>query len=130
MKKRSAIAGLFLTFLFSAILASAVELPKDEKITYKMPHKVKAVFENKCFGCHNNGSRSDKAKEKLNFDTLSELTKIEKLGTFNHVKKEIEEEKMPPKKFLERFPNNKLTAEESQLLTDWVQKESKSLLKK
>ncbi|HKJ43597.1 MAG TPA: heme-binding domain-containing protein [Sunxiuqinia sp.] len=129
MKKRNVIAGLLLTFMFSAILASAVELPKNEKITYKMPHKVKAVFENKCFGCHNNESRSDKAKDKLNFDKLSDLTKVEKLGTFNHVKKVLDEGKMPPKKFLERYPEKGLTAGESKLLNDWVQKESKSLLK-
>lgn len=129
MKRRNTITGLFLTFMFSTLLASAVESPKNDKITYKMPHKVKAVFENKCFGCHNNDSRSDKAKDKLNFDKLSDLTKVDKLGTFNHIKQVLDEGKMPPKKFLEKHPEKGLTAEETLELTNWVKKESTALLK-
>lgn len=130
MKQRNAIAGLFLTFMFSTLLASAVESPKNDKITYKMPHKVKAVFENKCFACHNNDARSDKAKEHLNFDTLSDLSKVKKIGAFNHILKVLDEGKMPPKKFLESHPEKGLTAEETSELTNWVKKESTALLKK
>ena len=130
MKKGNVLSGLILAFVFSSFIASAFEIPKNEKITYKMPNKVKAVFENNCYGCHNTDARSDKAKDKLNFDTLEGLSKVDKIGAFNHITKVLEEGKMPPEKFLAMHPEKKLTSEETLLLTEWVKKESHSLLKK
>jgi hypothetical protein len=37
---------------------------------------------------------------------------------------------MPPKRFLEKNPDKKLTDEEIKILTEWVKKESASLLGK
>lgn len=127
MKKLS----LLFAFLIAAIASHAANTNGDQpKITYPMPQKVKAVMESKCFDCHNDAGRSDKAKKGLNFSTLDGLTSIEKIAALSDVKKEVIEGEMPPQKFLEKHPEAALTADESKLLVDWVQKESKALLKK
>lgn len=124
-----------LSFLFVLIAATIAGQATgtdtdDSKITYPMPHKVKAVFENKCFGCHNDEGRSDKAKKGLNFNTFDGLTSIDKIATLSDMKKQLSEGKMPPEKFLEKHPEAGLSADESKLLVEWVKKEAKSLLKK
>ncbi|RKD90142.1 heme-binding domain-containing protein [Mangrovibacterium diazotrophicum] len=124
---------LSLLFAFVAVaIASQAGGNNDEesKITYPMPQKVKAVMESKCFECHNDAGRSDKAKKGLNFSTLDGFTNIEKIATLSEVKKEVSEGEMPPQKFLEKHPEAALTPDETKLLVDWVQKESKALLKK
>jgi mono/diheme cytochrome c family protein len=130
MKKRNVFAGLVLAFVCISVISMAEGNPKNEKITYKMPKKVKAVFENNCYGCHNNDSRNDKAKDKLNFDTLDELSKVKKVGTFSHITKVLDEGKMPPEKFLASHPDKKLTPEQVKILSEWVKKEADSLVKK
>jgi len=126
MKKLNVILGLL---AMSLATYAAGTKGDDQKITYSMPEKVKVVFENKCFGCHNDEGRSDKAKEGLNFSTLEQLDKFKKIASWNEAKKEIEGAKMPPAKLIEKHPEAALTKEESELLVEWIKTETSSLLK-
>lgn len=126
--KRMLFSILVFSFVMAGFMVSAQPSAKG-KVTYPMPAKVQMVFENKCYGCHNSESRSDKAKEGLNFTTLEQLDKVKKIATLGEVKKEISEGEMPPKKMLEKHPEGALTKEEAKLLVDWVKKESSAIAK-
>ena len=94
-----------------------------------MPENVKAIVEKSCFGCHNTDSRNEDAKEDLDFKTFDKLSKIKKIGKLKHIIETVEEAKMPPKKFLEKYPDKKLTADEAKILTEWAKNEAASLIK-
>ena len=123
-------AGLVLIFVFASFFITANEKPKPLKSQEEMqlPEDVKGVIDNKCFGCHNSDSKNDKAKEKLDFKTFNELPMVKKIGAFNHISEVLEKNEMPPEKFLARFPDKKLTDEETKILTEWVKKETSSLM--
>ncbi len=85
-----------------------------------VPENVKVVLDNKCFGCHNIESSSDKAKDKLLLDQLDKLSKSKLVLTLGGIEEVINENKMPPEKFLEKKPEKKLTEEEENLIKEWA----------
>jgi hypothetical protein len=96
----------------------------------QMPDNVKAAIDKSCFGCHNTASQNAKAKDKLDFSTLSSLPKAGQIGKYREIGETIKNGEMPPKKFLDNNPDKKLTAEESKLLIKWAEGEVKNLMKK
>lgn len=120
--------SLFSVLFFSAAFAFATEKPAETK-TVKMPNDVKAIIDKSCFGCHNNDSKNDKAKEKLNLSTFDTLTKNKMIASYRKMAETVEENEMPPAKFLERFPDKKLTDAEKLVLMNWAKNEAKGLLK-
>ena len=129
MKKMNVFAGLFLTFVFATFVITASEKSIPTKATGNMPDNVKAIVDKSCFGCHNTGSQNEDAKEKLDFKTLDKLSMIKKIGKLKHILETVEEGEMPPKRFLERNPDKKLTDDEVKILTEWAKKEATSLIK-
>ena len=95
-----------------------------------MPDNVKALIEKSCFGCHNTDSKNDKAKEKLDLKTFNALGKKEMIHALGEIAETVEENEMPPAKFLEKFPDKKLTDAEKKILIDWAKSEGKALMKK
>ena len=120
-------AGTLAIFFIATFAVKATE-QEPEKFEAKMPVNVKSVIENKCFGCHNTDSRNDKAKEKLDFRTFHELQTFKKVGALRDMADVLDEGEMPPKKFLERFPDRDLTDDEREILTTWVKQEAKDLI--
>jgi hypothetical protein len=96
----------------------------------EMPDNVKAAIDKSCFGCHNTASQNVKAKEKLDFSTFNTLSKAVQIAKYRDISKTIQNGEMPPKKFLEKFPDKKLTADEVKLVIKWADKEVKKLMKK
>ncbi|MBS0000403.1 MAG: heme-binding domain-containing protein [Cyclobacteriaceae bacterium] len=88
--------------------------------TVDMPDNVKAVVDTKCFGCHNVESTNDKAKDKLLWDKLDDLSKAEFVSALGSIEEVLDEDEMPPAKFLEKKPEMKLTADEKMVLRDWA----------
>lgn len=127
MKKMNLIAALFLMLMTVSLMPKASD-KTPAKAPFPMPENVKAIVDKSCFGCHNTDSRNDDAKEKLDFKAWDELSLVKKIGTLNHIGEVVEEDKMPPKKFLERYPDRKLSEEETKILTDWVKKEAAALI--
>jgi hypothetical protein len=56
------------------------------------------------------------------------LAKIKKIGTFNHIVEALEKNEMPPEKFLDRYPDKKLSEEEAKMIMDWAKKEASALM--
>ncbi|HSO85172.1 MAG TPA: heme-binding domain-containing protein [Draconibacterium sp.] len=119
---------VLIVFLFASFLATAAENPTESK-TVKMPDDVKAIIEKSCFGCHNTDSKNDKAKEKLDLKTIDSLTNPKMISALKEIAEVIDENEMPPAKFLEKFPDKKLTDAEKKTLMDWANNEAKSLMK-
>lgn len=95
----------------------------------EIPENVKAILDNKCMGCHSNDAKGGKSKMKMNFDKLTNGEYntgkiISKLGKIN---KMLSNDKMPPKKLLAKFPDKKLTAEESALILAWANSQKEAL---
>jgi hypothetical protein len=96
----------------------------------EMPDNVKAAIDKSCFGCHNTASQNAKAKEKLDFSTFNTLSKAVQIAKYRDISKTIQNGEMPPKKFLEKFPDKKLTTDEVKIVVKWTEKEVKKLMKK
>ena len=100
--------------------------PQEVKKPY--PENVGKVLEKSCTGCHNTTSQNDKAKEKLNFSLWEQYNPIQKVGKFKGIASEVQEGKMPPAKFLERFPDRKLSQEEVKLISEWAKSEAEKIV--
>ncbi len=122
-----------LTLLFVGLFSLSLVASNGKKVTkynpVRMTDEVKSIIENKCFGCHNTDSKNDKAKEDLDFKTFDDLSKMKKISAYKKIGEVLEENEMPPKKFLEHYPDKKLTADESKALMEWAKKEAESLVK-
>ncbi len=96
-----------------------------------IPENVKSILDSKCMGCHSNESKPGKSKSKLNFDNIIDgsysLGKLD--SKFGKLTKTLGESKMPPKKFLEKYPNKELTPKESKILMDWATEQKLKLSK-
>ena len=128
MKVNKFLASGFATFLLMSFVLINTTKQEPEKIKAEMPANVKTVIENKCFGCHNTDSRNDKAKEKLDFKSFHELKTFKKIGSLRDMQEVLEKGEMPPEKFLERFPDRKLSEEESEIISTWVKEEANNLI--
>lgn len=102
-----------------------------DNVDVDIPENVKSILDAKCMGCHSNESKPGKSKTKLNIDNIIDgsYSDGKLVSKFGKMTKTLDESKMPPKKFLEKYPNKELTPEESKILVDWAT-EQKSLLNK
>lgn len=94
-----------------------------------VPTEVKDVIDNKCYGCHNSESKNEKGKKKLSFDKMSTLSAAKQIGKYEGIHEVVTEAKMPPKKFLAKYPNKALTADETKSLLTWAKSEVEKLMK-
>lgn len=125
--KRSTIISICVIFFFGiSLLASGND---DSTKKDKMPENVKAVVKKSCFGCHNTDSKNEDAKEELDFKKLGNLSIIKKIGSYKEIGEAVEEGEMPPKKFLQRYPDKALSADDKKLLLNWSKKEAEALVK-
>jgi mono/diheme cytochrome c family protein len=100
-------------------------VPSDE---FSIPEDVSAIFDKSCFGCHNSESQSEKARKKLSIDKLGELSKAKLVGKLGEIEEVVEKNEMPPEKFITKYPDKKLTEEESIRLVEWAEKAADDLL--
>ena len=94
----------------------------------EMPENVKSIVDNKCYGCHSAEGKSDKAKKALMWDDLSTLSKVKQISKLDDISEVVGEGEMPPAKFLENFPDKKLTEEESKVLIEWANNSANKIL--
>ena len=91
--------------------------------------EVKAVIDQKCFGCHNANSKNEKGKAKLQWDTMTTLAKAKQIALMDEVIEVLEEGKMPPEKFLAYKPEGKLSESEIKALKEWANANAERLMK-
>lgn len=129
MKKIVSPAGIIFLVWLGILTMSATEDNKAKK-SLKMPDNVKAIIDKSCYECHNTASKNDNAKQVLDFKKFDGLSTIRKIGALKHIGESVENAQMPPKRFLEKNPDKKLTDDKIKIITEWVKKESASLLGK
>lgn len=126
MKKKSIQSVLLAAFFALSFYASGSDNPPASN---PMPDNVKAIIQNSCFGCHNTNSKNEDGKEALDFKKLDNLSMIKQISAYTDIKEVLEEGEMPPKKFLEKKPEKKLSDEQTKILLDWSKKAAEELVK-
>jgi len=125
-----------LTILFSALFLGLVFLnftsindfsnSIPEEGSLNMTEDVKSVIDHSCYGCHNTDSKNDKGKKKLNFDSFGkEYSEIKSGGKLKEIAIVVNDNDMPPAKFLEHYPEKALTEDQKTLLINWAKAEAK-----
>ena len=115
-----------MSFILNTEKQEAYVLPaQDDAITF--PEDVKTIIDAKCTGCHKPDARNEKAREKLQWVKVPKMNKEEQEHLIAELFEVLEDNKMPPKKMQERFPDRKLTEEETKTLLAWVETEEKRL---
>lgn len=125
------------TWLFSRILilfftvsaAAFAGNKSDNGTSLKLPENVNTIIQKSCYGCHNTGSKNEDAKEELDFKKMGGLSFMKKISVYKHIGEAVSENEMPPKKFLKKRPDKKLTEEEKEILIAWAKKEAETLVK-
>ena len=120
---------LLLPLFCIALLSATFSSEQAEAKPIKFPKKVDAVIQAKCFGCHSNAGKSDKAKGKLNWEELSNMDQAMQLEKMNLISGVLEEGSMPPSRMVERKPEMKLSDTETATLKKWSAKYIKKLSK-
>lgn len=128
MKRKNVFFALLTGLFFVSVSALATDIPSKAKGN-EMPENVKTIIDNSCFGCHNTDSRNEDAKKDLDFNTLGELTKMQQIKAYKEIVEILEKQEMPPKKFLERFPEKNISDEDRAVLIDWAKKEAEAVVK-
>lgn len=129
MKKIMFPAFVFATFIFGAFILNSSFKKAPEVSGKELPEQVKSIIDQSCFQCHNADSQNEKAREALDFKSFDELSKVKKITALKEIAEVVEKGEMPPKKFLERYPDKNLTEEQAKILVDWSKKEIDALLK-
>ncbi len=120
-----------LTFLLIVFLASFTfqkqNSDKNEKtagitmVSNEFPENVAKILKVHCNDCHVSTSKSDKAKKKLSFDKWNDLNMLKKTGKLNDIIEVVKEGEMPPEKYLNHYPDKKLTEEQTKTLVKWAE---------
>ena len=112
------------------VISSFTNIKSNEKYeaitAFQIPEHIQKIFEKSCYGCHNSNSKGKKSKMKFNIDKMtngkyfqkkiaSKLRKISKLVNDTNEKK-----MMPPKKFLNHYPDKALSDDDKKAITEWA----------
>ena len=100
--------------------------PLHSAVQPDMPANIKAIVDQKCYGCHNAESKNEKGKAKLDWDAFEASKKSKQMAMKGKINEELEKGDMPPKKFLEMKPEGKLTEAELATLLEWSAGKKKS----
>ena len=125
-------------------------LSQDEKNhifnNEQLPENVKEIFKTSCVDCHSNNTNylwyhkiapvswlvnKDviEGKKELNFSEWGEMDNYDKIGAIEDIRQEVEQKTMPIKPYVLMHPKAKLTDEEVAVLTAWIDKKGKDLVK-
>lgn len=100
-------------------------LVQDTKI--ELPDNIKEIVEAKCMNCHKPDARNEKAREKMQWVKVPDMNKEEQEHFIAEMFEIMEEGKMPPARMVERFPEMKLSEDETKAFVAWLEKEEKRL---
>jgi len=93
--------------------------PVHPALAPDMPANIKAIVEQKCYGCHNAKSKNEKGKAKLDWDAFEASKKSKQMAAKGKINEVLVEGDMPPAKFLEMKPEGKLSETELATLLEW-----------
>jgi len=124
----SLIPVLAIILFVAAQNSTGVPSASPEDIDLGWPDDVMVLLEHSCFGCHTNDGRNDKPKDALNFNKWEEYKLTKQIAKLNDISKIVKEKDMPPKKFLEKFADKKLSDKEIGVITNWANAEAEKLM--
>ena len=128
MKRTIIIITPALLFVFSMVFMFDMEKYDEPTVLNKVdskleiPANIKSVLDKSCMGCHNDASTSTKGKMKLNFDKFNDgnYSTGKMIAKLNGIIKSLDKGKMPPEKFLDKYPDKALSPEESKAVSKWA----------
>lgn len=82
-------------------------------------------MQSKCYGCHSEKGRGQKAKDKLMWDDLAGMSMADRQKKLQAIQAVVEKGNMPPKRLVENKPEMKLTEKETKALKKWAKKHAK-----
>lgn len=94
---------------------------------FVIPEDIQGIIDNSCYGCHHTDSKNEKGKKKLDFDKLTELKTYKLVGKLADMKEVVEEGEMPPEKAVQKYPDMKLSDEETSRFVEWANKTAEEL---
>ena len=115
------ISAISLTILSFTIKNNSKALSSNTDVTvYEVPADVQEIIDNSCYGCHNTDSKSTKSKMKLNFDDLPGLKVSKQISKLMNISKVVKKGKMPLQKYIDKYPDKKLTNDQAVILSSWA----------
>ena len=118
----------FAFFLFVAAQKNTAMPGCQEENGLNIPENVMGLLERSCFDCHTKEAGNAKAKLALNFDKWEAYKLSKQIGKLNDISQEVKEQKMPPSKYLNKYPEKALSEEEMKTIVDWANGEADKLL--
>ncbi len=88
---------------------------------FEIPEQVQTIIQHSCYGCHHTASKNLKGKKKLDFDKLAGLKTYKLAGKMQDIVDVLKKGKMPPKKFLAKYPERVLKGAEKEQMLSWAQ---------
>jgi hypothetical protein len=100
----------------------------DPELISQIPDEVSTILVASCYDCHTDGSKSEDALKAVNFSEWEEYRVSKKVAVLGDIGKIVEKGKMPPEKYLDRYPDKKLSETQKKLIIDWTKEASDKLL--
>jgi cytochrome c553 len=107
----------------------AKDVSMRHQVGITIPADVKAVVDNKCYGCHSKDGRSVEAKQDLLWDSIPLYPKARQIAVLDDISEVLEKGKMPPEKMIEMHPEAKLSPEQVALIKKWAETTADDLMK-
>lgn len=123
MKKVLLICGIPLLTIILFVAAnntSQAPMPAMDGLELDWPEEVMTLIETSCFDCHTKEASNAKAKMALNFTKWEDYKLSKKIGKLNDISQEVKEQKMPPKKYISKYPEKALNEEEIRIIAEWA----------
>jgi hypothetical protein len=107
---------------------SPTPAPAPEDIELGWPDDVMVIIERACFDCHTKDASNIKSKGALNFNKWTKYKLSKKVGKLNDISEVLKENKMPPEKYINKYPDKGLSDEEIAVIANWANKEADKLM--
>ena len=86
---------------------------------FTVPGNVKEILDKSCLPCHG-ADGNGKAKMKWNYAKMQEMKPSKMVGKLSKIVSKVESGKMPTAKFIEKYPDKKLTEADKKALIGWA----------
>jgi len=107
----------------------AKDVSMRQQVGITFPADVKAVIDNKCYGCHSKDGRTEEAKEDMMWDSIPLYPKARQIAVLDDISEVLEKGKMPPEKMIEMHPEAALSKEQVELIKKWAETTADDLMK-
>ncbi|PLX10096.1 MAG: hypothetical protein C0598_11110 [Marinilabiliales bacterium] len=94
----------------------------------EIPENVKTILDNSCLQCHGEDGKF-KAKMKWNFENMLEFDDSKLISKLSKIEDEVSEGKMPPKKYVKKNPEHKLSKDDIEVIVNWASSTAEELSK-